>query len=545
MSNIVSVYVKDYRKKVDIDKTLVKRYDSKYYYLDYKQEDSKFNETIRHTYIDDLDIVINKDLQINSVADFAAEFEISSVQAIALLIDQHFAFNEATEVWSYRPQRIELSGGKYVVTAAQSNTKAHPFLRTLIAYCKSTDSELIILPIYYGVNPDEDVIWWDEDVSPYLCFKLLELGSTVKVLGDLSNTATAVNPLSGLKAIAKGKTTIIGSTTLMKENIAVAPTLRPMTLWATGCVTNENYRRRKKTGYKADFHHTHSAVRIEIRDNVHHIRTLCGNSGNGDLIDLGVKYTKQGKQNSVSFDATWGDLHVGQTCNLTRAAGIELMMSMGLPDHLILHDVFDGEQVNPHEVHNPFAKFNHIYGDLNQELDMNYLELLDLSELANKQVIVVNSNHDDFLNRWLVRTDWRKLDNRKTAQTYLNAALLASKGELGSFFQYEMVNRGLAPEKVRFLKESEDFQTSGIQHGYHGDKGASGSRGSIKSFAPLGKSNIGHSHSSGIYNGCWQNGTFTKLILGYMKGLNRCDNTLIFTYQDGKRQMIEFYNGEY
>jgi hypothetical protein len=79
----------------------------------------------------------------------------------------------------------------------------------------------------------------------------------------------------------------------------------------------------------------------------------------------------------------------------------------------------------------------------------------------------------------------------------------------------------------------------------HGDKGPNGARGSLKNLRGVGvKSIIGHSHSPGISEGCYQVGTSSCLRLDYNAGPSGWLNTHCVLYANGKRSLINIIGNE-
>ena len=79
------------------------------------------------------------------------------------------------------------------------------------------------------------------------------------------------------------------------------------------------------------------------------------------------------------------------------------------PKHVILHDVFDGYSISHHTMKNPFIQYGKEVRDennLQKEID-EMLEGLD-NFSHHPKVVVVRSNHDDFIDRWLIAGDWKK-----------------------------------------------------------------------------------------------------------------------------------------
>jgi hypothetical protein len=86
----------------------------------------------------------------------------------------------------------------------------------------------------------------------------------------------------------------------------------------------------------------------------------------------------------------------------------------------------------------------------------------------------------------------------------------------------------------------------GIECGLHGDLGPNGARGNVGWFAKMGRrSNLGHSHVAGIRGGAYQAGTKSKLRLEYNHGPSAWTHSDIITHENGKRQIVTFFNGKW
>ena len=107
------------------------------------------------------------------------------------------------------------------------------------------------------------------------------------------------------------------------------------------------------------------------------------------------------------------------------------------------------------------------------------------------------------------------------------------------------------PDNVKFLREDESFiicpdNEGGIECGMHGHLGPGGTRGSANSLKKMGrKANIGHSHSTGIYDGLFQAGTSSNLDLGYNSGPGSWTHSHILTYPNGQRTIITLWKGRW
>jgi len=100
---------------------------------------------------------------------------------------------------------------------------------------------------------------------------------------------------------------------------------------------------------------------------------------------------------------------------------------------------------------------------------------------------------------------------------------------------------------IRVLRTGEKFALRGITLDMHGDRGPNGSRGSIVNLRDIGvKSVIGHAHSPGIDEGCWQVGCSCVLVQDYTEGApSSWLNAHVLLHDDGKRQMLFVIDGRW
>jgi hypothetical protein len=186
---------------------------------------------------------------------------------------------------------------------------------------------------------------------------------------------------------------------------------------------------------------------------------------------------------------------------------------------------------------------NRKINDLNKELDTLMKSLKPCEKYKN--VVIVRSNHDDFLDRWLKNEDWKKQPTFKNAPLYmeLSARLLKQYGKGNEHVI------GVIPEliKERFpkyitLDRSASYKVKGgWELGQHGDISANGSRGSLINFRKLNtKIIVGHYHTPGRKDGALSVGTSTKLRVGYNIGPSSWLQSHVIIHNDGKAQHINF-----
>src|SRR5208282_1750441 len=198
---------------------------------------------------------------------------------------------------------------------------------------------------------------------------------------------------------------------------------------------------------------------------------------------------------------------------------------------------------------NAIAKMDSGYDNVKGEVDEAIAFLKDHTP-PGCQSIVVASNHDDFLRRWILTNDWKK--DPENADFYLDTALsMVRQTRLGkggteypSPFLLWLERANL--NNVQALHGDESFILGGVELGMHGDRGPNGARGSIKNLRRVGvRSFIGHGHAPGIDEGCYQVGTSTILRLEYNHGASGWLNCHGVLNADGKRQLIIIIDGKW
>lgn len=451
----------------------------------------------------------------------------------------------------------------YILTGAVNNTDIHAGLwRNLVALADYYDAEILVRPILYNLNAyrrlgadtedveaDGDDIYFDAAVKPFLSKSRIELAPGLHWAGDAPITATAASPLSGYDTFTGIASGIFAATKLEMRSVATMKAEPAKMLYTTGVVTQRNYTE-TKTGQKADWHHAYGALVVEVdSDGDWFVRHLMA-AQDGSFYDLGLEVRAGRVREGARLAAlTPGDIHVAQLDEVVRTTlfGPGGMTDQLRPAELHLHDLHDHESRSHHDRRNPFRRIylkcrgrDSVVEEVRKDADF-----LQYAARPGMSLVVIGSNHDDHLNRWIAESDWRT--DETNAAFYLACAkrwVDAIEGGEEDFHLLEWaVQECGAPGDVTFLRPDQSWKVGDIECGLHGDKGPNGSRGSVRSIAKTGsKSTIGHSHSAGIFEGCWQTGVtageFGTMDMGYNLGPSSWSRTLIGTYPNYKRTMI-------
>jgi hypothetical protein len=449
---------------------------------------------------------------------------------------------------------------RLIITSAQNATPVHEdFFASLKQYAKHNKAELLVIPLRYR-NPtslftdkDRGEEWWVPQVVPYLWNQRKQINPNLRLMADIKIQAAASDPLTQFESISGAESAIFGHTKLQQRTVAVPKNAVPKILTTTGACTVKNYTDTKR-GKIGEFHHALAAVIVEFNDKDFHLRHVNADGRSGWFTDLTKTYIPDGWLKAERpLAVVLGDTHVDFIDPKVERAtfGDDGLVDTLDPENLIFHDLVDDYAVNPHHIGNPFnavAKLRACRNSVAAEIQRAIAYVAGKSSDTRK-CIVVSSNHDDFLRRWIVTADWK--EDAENAETYLSLALqmvqqtkLTESGtEYPSPFHMLLTQR--AP-RVRALRSNESFMLGGVELGMHGDVGPNGSRGSIKNLRRIGtRSIIGHTHTPGIEEGCYQVGTSTVLRLEYVSGPSSWMNTHCILHADGKRQLINIINGKW
>lgn len=464
----------------------------------------------------------------------------------------------------------------YILTCAQNNTEVHmPTWLNLLALAKHEEAKIFVSTFLYAARshwqknlnkghvagPKED-LWWDKHILPFRNDERVEIAKGLVWCGELNISPTAASPLSGLEVFTGRPSMIVPHVTHAMDSIATLGGSGAKLNYTTGTVTQRNYIQRKE-GFKAEFHHAYGALLVEVDEDGHWwVRQLAADS-EGTIYDL----DRQVKDGVVTEGHRVEAVTLGDTHNEVKDAFVHraTFCDDGLvptldPKFVFVHDVIDMGRRSHHNIKDPYAMML-AHAEGRESVRDAVVGVRDfLQEIAapkRRQTVVVNSNHDRHLDRWLTENDGRKdpvnadywglLNHWKTNYIMSNKHIpdMLALAMLMPDPDFETRNN------IVFLDGNSSFvicpkSAGGIECALHGDRGANGSRGSARQFAKMGRrSNVGHSHSARIVQGCFQAGTNSEMDLGYNKGLSSWSHSDIITYANGKRAMVTFFNGKW
>ena len=466
---------------------------------------------------------------------------------------------------------IEVLGeGVYIAISAQNNTFVHnKFMDSLEVLAGERNAQILCGTFTYNTSgfqnlqkgTDSEEVWYDPRIKKYILDKPVMLCNDLMWCGELNILPTAVNPLSGLHSYTRAASAIVPHAKFQLESIPTHKSLPAKIMYTTGAVTKRNYIQ-KKSGQKAEFHHAFSALLIEVdKEGDFFVRQLNAETSTGCFYDLDKYYTPNGVYNSNYVEAiNWGDLHSEkkdvEVYDLAFGRNSNSMIDTLRPKFQFANDLADFTSRNHHSIGDPYFRFKtHIHGNDSVRSDIfNVIATLEDMNRDFCKTVVVESNHDLALERWLKNADY-KIDP-ENAIFFLECQLKKYKtieaGDFGfSVFEWAVKNNSKELDHVRFLKTDESFRIcdedgNGIECGQHGHNGANGSRGGVAVFQRLGsRHNVGHTHTATIKDGVYYAGVMAKLDLGYNTGGSSWSQSSIITYPNSKRTIITIKNGKW
>jgi len=467
----------------------------------------------------------------------------------------------ATDEEARRPLKFTrpLDGKKrLIITAAQNATPVDfLFFSTLQLAADAMGAELIVIPLRYK-NPtsiwsqkQEDEEWWDEHVVPFLHSTRKKLCDHLILAADVKIQPTASSPLTGFESLTGAESCIIGHPKMQYRSVPVPADRFPKILTTTGVCTKKNYTD-SKAGKLGAFHHFLGALVVELDGKKFHIRQLNASREDGSFTDLNRHYSVDGVvEAKPALGLVMGDTHVRFTDKgVDRATfGAGGIVETLNPLELVFHDLFDGYSVNPHHIGNPFvaqAKFQAHYGNVRAEVEEAVKFVVE--RCAGRKGVIVGSNHDNFLARWIMNTDWRQNPANapfylETAKAMIDSVRMGEGGaEYSDPFRY-WVDRLKGNADVTALGLDESHLIADIECGLHGDRGPNGARGTLKNMSRLGRRLItAHDHTGGIEEGNYKVGTSTPRHLEYTHGPSSWLNTHCAIYDTGKRALISIFD---
>ena len=484
----------------------------------------------------------------------------------------------------------------FILTSAQDCSEVHEdFWNALNVYAKWLgECEIIVSGFTYSKKLFEDhdtrsaKVGFHPSIDPFIVHDRIRIGDEVDFCGEMNTLPTAVTPLSGFSTYTRGRWGIFPHPKVQLESVATMKHERAKQLISTGSITLPNYVR-KKAGIKATFHHQIGAVLVEMTpDGATYCRHLLTTDlENGSFYDLDRYVTSEEVTTGHRVEAiTYGDIHIekldAEVALLTWGYDKDEKVSWAesnwrrdsdgfvssesdlmdsplpliyrlRPKYEFYHDLFDMSARNHHSIKDIHFRFDaHVRGGHKDDVQAGIERCANFITENHREEcvsIVVESNHDQALLKWLKTADYR--EDPANAVFFLDCQLwLYRQIEAGvsspDIFQAVMREAGI-PEETVFCNEDQSFIICGdIECGMHGHLGPNGSRGSPLGISRSGnKSVTGHTHSPSIRDGAYVAGVSGRLDMGYNRGPSSWSHSHVIIYSNGKRTIITMNRGRF
>ena len=443
---------------------------------------------------------------------------------------------------------------KFVITTAVTGCTAHEgFHASLKSFCKQNKAALLVLVASDPAHNKSHNKGGYGTIDMALAKECMVVEDTHLnsnfFISTIKLSAKQINPTTGLSDIGQREGSFVFASP--KQSMILESTSNeklPHVMMTTGAVTVPNYVTEmymsERTAYIADKHHVMGAIYVNIFDDeMYGYTQIQMLNEEGSFVHFGKRYHPNGKvTNEAPEVMVLGDWHSGETDPMVRQC-TEEMFAFFKPKKAAIHDGFNGKSVNHHEENNTIAQAQHFMQgipSLEQEI-VGYRDDLDWFSKQVQEVVIIKSNHDEFLSNDYLR--YAKYA-RDPQNHYFSLDLAKAMMEKKDPIQFAVEKVGLKAKNIRWLQRDEDWKVAGIQLGAHGDKGPSGTRGNIKNMRKsYGSSVTGHSHTPCVWHGAWAVGTSSLLKLGYNQGPSNWMQTHCLVYEDGSRQLVNMIKG--
>lgn len=439
---------------------------------------------------------------------------------------------------------------KFVITTAVVGCAVDTnFLKSIDSYCELNDALLLIL---IAADPAADS---DFNLDPrlkdrYIVVSDIALNQNLFV-STIKLSAKQIDPVTGLGRIGQRSGSFVYASPKQRlKVVATSNTKPPIALMTTGAITKPQYGTQRymseRTAYIADHDHVLGAIVVELEDDRHfHFRQIQADRSGG-FVDLGTFYEGEDTYDMKPKALVMGDYHSGETDKNAERCWLEILEEVGA-DYAIFHDIFNGLSISHHDKDRQLTLAQRSLADkLNLRKEVSHVAL-DLNKFTPlvKQAIIVKSNHDEFLKRYL--EDGRYVKDPQNHGYSLDIAKAMLDGNDPLAYAVHATKLLKEPNKLRWLSRDEDFKIAKIECGAHGDKGPNGARGaSLRSMEEAyGNSVSGHSHTPEILRTAWRVGTSSLLKLDYNEGPSSWMHTSCLVYPNGMRQLINVIAGKW
>jgi hypothetical protein len=461
------------------------------------------------------------------------------------------------------------AGTKWLFTGAQNDAPVHKgFWKNLQAYAKHLGAKIVVGPWTY------ETTWWNEvnptsrryasEVQNLLCFGQLAIGDNFVFCGEMNTLPTASRPISDLVTYSRGRWAVFPHAKIQLKSVpSTDPAIQAHQVMTSGACTLPKVIARK-AGVKSIFHHVIGATLVEFDSAGDIFCRQINADTDGSFYDLDARVDHGRVSHRHRPTAIiYGDIHIAKADRRNLNAcffGQKSMLASLEPQLAFLHDLHDQEIGNHHrkdDVHFRHELDTRDRCSVRQEVLRSSLFLAELRKTPASKIVVVDSNHDLALERYVREGRYREYGGRNLAYGLaLDLAYTEYRERVA-----EALDDQLPPPKFSLLEfairkehdlphvmwayDGHSFLVDGVECGHHGFRGANGAKGTVAGFAQMGrKMSIGDKHSPEILEGVYCAGVM-NLQHGYNKGPSGWATTCIVQYANGKRTLVTLQNGKW
>jgi hypothetical protein len=426
---------------------------------------------------------------------------------------------------------------RYIITSAQYNAGVNKaLLVNMRNFAKKHNVEQILVFPMRGKYIEEERL--SPDLLEFELVDKMKLNNNL-MLKTINGLPQQIDPFFGLAGkFSRDYSHIIPSPKIRYKSIANNSKF-PRAIMSTGAITRPNYKMHTRIGQLANEQHQFGFVYVEIVNNTIFNARQIEATAKGDFHYLTEKYYGGKILKERPEALVLGDWHTGQTSPKVRKITIEMLKDIK-PKRVVFHDIFDGKSISHHEDGNLLSELRAVRDAtqfLEKEVNAVYKEIIFFANtFKDIQFIVVRSNHDDFLERYLQEKRFVYHPNNFLFSCEIIPKLVDQKAIP---LQEALKLIGNIPSNVRFIQEDESYRVRGVELGVHGHRGSNGSKGSPKLFSRLNLRTItGHTHTPELLANAIVVGTSTKLRLPYTHGASSWLNAHGILYSSGKYGLI-------
>lgn len=427
------------------------------------------------------------------------------------------------------------------------------FIATLEKMAEHYQAELLLVPCHYGdVNyiPEKlkekfTILTEDIKFNDNLCFKYVE------------TNALAQSPLAGHVGAYPDTSTIIPG--LVKELRTEPSHQYVKQLMSTGSVGTLNAsigdymdtddkeflrkwkstitRRHGKGIAIAKNYVQPSALIVDVLDKKTFLTRFITSTGGGVVYDLKSKFTPTGRTDYNPPCLVTGDMHAYYVDDVALKATKD-MIRYFQPDQVVIQDFFDGASVNHHEVSSS-VKFSKA-PSIKEEAEVTTSLLKELCRLS-KEVVYLESNHDDFLIKFMDKSEslWRLNGNYEICCELQLYRSKTGKHPIIKLLDLESY------KNLRYVPTRENFCVNKVLL-KHGHEGVSGVRAGFYALAKIYNYYVqGHLHAPSVFRNAMCVGLNGRLDMEYVMGANAMMHANGLIHADGSVQLLPVVYGEW